>query len=151
MDNEEPKPEISLKEMDEAVKHVTDLRAIYKAAKKLSDEAYDQVKKGEAHLILLLEKAGKSVYVVEGVGRVKITHEMSVQTPKTTDDKKAFFEWLAKHKGQEIADAYMSINANSLNSLYNELTEEAAQRGEILQIDGLGEPVTRTTLSLTRA
>lgn len=142
---------ISLHSMDKAVKSIRDLRDTYAKAKKLSDEAYEHVKRAEAELILMMEKSERSVYIVEGVGRVRISHEMSVQTPKTLDEKKAFFEWLAKNKGQDVADAYMSINSQSLNSLYNELQEEAASRGEILQVDGLGEPIARTKLSLTKA
>lgn len=142
---------VSTKELDQAVKHAQDLREAYKQAKKLSDEAYRQVEMAEAALILLMERADKTAYIAEGVGRVGISHKMSIQTPKSPEERRAFFAWLAEKKGQEVADAYMSINANSLNSLYNQLTEEAALAGEILEIPGLGEPVARVTLSLTKA
>lgn len=145
------KPNISLKEMDAAVKHVRDLRDAYKAASALSNAAHAELKTAEMHLINMLTEADKDVYIVDGVGRVRVSREMSIQTPKTPQDKVAFFAWLARTKGQDVADAYMSINANSLNALYNELTAEAASRGEILMPEGLGEPIERVSLSLTKA
>jgi hypothetical protein len=149
--SEKDSAEISLAEMDEAVKLVKEKRDEYKAKKEESDDAHAELKRAEAALIAMMEKAEKEVYIVTGVGRVRVSHELSVQTPKTREEKLAFFKWLAEKKGQDVADNYMTINANSLNSLYKELNEEAAQQGEILIIDGLGEPVVRTTLSMTRA
>lgn len=142
---------IDIKMMDDAVKKVRELRDDYKAKKKASDDAHSMLKSSEAALISLMQRAEKKTYIVTGVGRVTISEELSIQTPKTREEKLAFFKWLAEHKGQEVADNYMTINSQSLNSLYGELTEEAAQKGEVLMVDGLGEPIVRTTLSLRQA
>lgn len=137
--------------MDDAIKNIRALEALYKAAKEISDMHYEQLNSAKAKVIEMLEQAGKTVYVAEGVGRVKVSYEMSVQTPKTPEEKTAFFKWLASNMGQDVADAYLSVNSQSLNSLYNELTEQYARRGEVLTIDGIGAPISRTKLSLTKA
>ena len=142
---------ISLAEMDQAIAELKTKREEYKAAKAISDGLELEKRQLEARVVEMLEQAGKTVYVAEGVGRVKVSYEMSVQTPKTPEEKKAFFNWLATNMGQDVADAYLTVNSVSLNSLYNQLNEQAAQKGEVLSIDGLGEPIARTKLSLTKA
>lgn len=143
--------QISLAEMDGAIATIRDIEAKYKEAKAISDALYAELTSAKNKVVEMLEASGKTVYVAEGLGRVRLTYEMSVQTPKTPEEKKAFFQWLSKEMGQEVADAYLSVNSQSLNALYNELTEQYASRGEILHIDGLGEPIARTKLSLTKA
>lgn len=143
--------EISLAAMDAAIVAMKTKREEYSAAKKISDGLHEEQRQLEAIVVSMLEQAGKTVYVCEGIGRVKVSYEMSVQTPKTPEEKLAFFAWLTANMGQEVSDAYLTVNSQSLNSLYNELSEEWARRGEVLSIDGLGQPIARTKLSLTKA
>lgn len=144
-------PEISLAEMDSAIAELKKRRTEYEEAHKISTGLHEAMKQQEAVVVAMLEKADKTVYIAEGIGRVKVTHEMSVQTPKTPEDKKAFFNWLSTNLGQDVADAYQTVNSQSLNSLYNELEERFAREGKVLSIDGLGQPIARTKLSLTKA
>lgn len=150
-ETQEPTTEISLQEMDNAIKQIREIEAEYKAANDISTGLYEQLQAAKAKVIEMLEQSGRTVYICEGVGRVKVSYEMSVQTPKTPEEKKAFFAWLATNMGEDVADAYLSVNSQSLNSLYNELTEQYARRGEVLTIDGLTAPISRTKLSLTKA
>lgn len=147
----EEKPQISLVQMDQAIQHVRDLEEKYKAAKEISDSHFAELSTAKEKVMDMLEQAEKTVYVAEGIGRATLSYEMSVQTPKTPSEKKAFFSWLTSKMGQDVADAYMTVNSQSLNSLYNSLTEEYASRGEILMIDGLNEPIARRKLSLRKA
>lgn len=142
---------ITLAQMDDAIAAVKRARDEYKEAKAISDSLHEEQKRLEAIVISMMEQVEKTVYVCEGVGRVHVGYEMSVQTPKTPEDKKAFFDWLRNNMGEDVADAYQTVNSQSLNSLYNSLTEEYAARGQILSIDGLGEPIARVKLSLTKA
>lgn len=148
---DQERSEISLAEMDSAITEIRAYEALYKEAKEVSDERYEKLNAAKQRVIEMLEAAGKTVYIAEGLGRVRLTYEMSVQTPKTPEEKKAFFAWVAKEMGQDVADAYLSVNSQSLNSLYNDLNDQYARRGEVLQIDGLGAPIARTKLSLTKA
>lgn len=143
--------EISLADMD---KQITDLKvseALYKEAKAVSDELYEQLSMQKTRIMEMLEKAGKTVYIAEGVARVKLTYEMSYQTPKTIEEKEAFFKWLAQSEGEEVMKSYMTVNSQSLNSLLNELEERYAREGKILTPEGVGAPIARAKLSVTKA
>lgn len=143
--------EISIAQMDEMLKDFREAKEKYSAAKALSDAAHADMKEIEAAIIRTLEAAGKTTYIAEGFGRATLVEDLSVPTPKTPEEKRAFFAWLEKNKGTEVKDAYMTINSQSLQSLYKELTQEAALRGEILMVDGLAEPVTYKKLSFRKA
>ena len=143
--------ELTVAEVDNLIKEITEIRAEKKAQKEVMDEINTRLDVAETTLIKMLEGAGKTSYIAEGYGKVKLSYIMAVQTPKTTEDKLAFFKWLAENKGREVADAYLTVNSQALNSLYNELQEEYAEKGEVLQVDGIGEPLTRVKLSLTKA
>jgi hypothetical protein len=142
---------ISLADMDAAIGKIREMEEKYKEAKKVSDALFEELSFAKQRVIEMLERSGRTVYIAEGLGRVKLTYEMSVQTPKTPEEKKSFFAWLADEMGQETADAYLSVNSQSLNSLYNDLSEQYARRGEVLQVPGLGAPIARTKLSVTKA
>jgi hypothetical protein len=141
----------TLADMDNAIRLMKEAQEEYRASDKIAKEAYAKFQHLEATVIKMMEENGKELYIAEGVARVKISHIMSVQTPKTVDEKKAFFNWLKQNCGEDVHDAYMTVNSQSLNSLYNDLTEQYAARGEILMIEGLGEPTSRTKLSITKA
>ena len=141
---------MTLEEMDEAIAALTKKNAEYDAANKISKALYHECEELERKVLSMMEAADKDVYIGAGF-RVSKVHKMSVQTPKSPAEKKAFFAWLKEKQGEEVHDAYLSVNSQSLNSLYNDLTEEWAQRGEILMIDGLSEPIVRTSLSLRKA
>lgn len=151
MFGEENTSQISLGEMDALVASLKAAQEEYKAASKAAEEKNAAFSELKEKLIDILKKQGKSTYIAEGVARITVVEKMSVKTPKSPEEKKAFFAWLAKHKGQEVADAYLSVNSNSLNSLYNELTEEFAARGEVLMVDGLEDPISLTSLSIVKA
>lgn len=147
--SEEQKSPVTLEEMDKAIAEMKLAQEAYKEASKESARLQGVFKALEEKVIQMMEDCEKKTYIAEGV-RVTVKYTMSVLTPKTPDEKKAFFAWLREHKGDEIADAYLSVNSQALQSLYNELTEEFASKGEILEIDGLQEPTARTSLSITK-
>ena len=133
-----------IEKLVKARENTSNAKREYEDIKAISDDLEDQV-------IQALEAAGKTTYIAEGAAKVTLSYIMAVQTPKTPEDKLAFFDWLKKHKGEDVATAYLSVNSQALNSLYNELEEEWNRRGEILQIDGLDAPLTRTKLSVRKA
>jgi len=142
--------EITLADMDAAIQELAAKNAEYDTANKISKSLYHECEELERKLLAMMEATEKDAYIGAGF-RVSKVHKMSVQTPKSPAEKKAFFAWLMENKGEAIHDAYLSVNSQSLNSLYNELTEEFASKGEILMIDGLGEPIARTSLSIRKA
>ncbi len=72
----------------------------------------------------------------------------TVPTPKTIEDKVAFFDWLNKEKGREVYWTYASVNSQSLNSFYKAEMEAAKEAGNFnFKIPGLAEPEATPILS----
>ena len=147
---EQPKQEISLTQMDKEVTELRSLKETYDLAKADSTNKYKDYQSQQYKVSEILKAAGKTEYVCEGIGKVTISEAMSVTTPKSPDEKKAFFEWIRTNMGDDAYYTYMSVNSQSLNRLYREKTEEAADRGELLNIDGLDAPTTNTKVSFTK-
>ncbi len=141
---------LTLEEMDNMVAELKKLRVAYDESNAVKKEAYTAYKAQETKVIEALEQSGKDTYICEGIGRVTKVEKMAVRVPATPEQKVAFFNWLREHMGEDVATQYTSVNSQSLNSLYNQLTEEYALRGQVLDIDGLEPPVTRVELSFRK-
>ena len=149
-DEAAPTEEISVKEMDDNLAYLRKLKDEHAEVDKLKKEAYAKLKEQEAKVVDLLKRTGKKRYVSD-FGNVTVIDELSVKTPKTPEEKRAFFSWIENNLGEQARDIYMTVNSRTLNSLYKEQSELAAQRGEVLTIDGLENPITVTKLSFRKA
>lgn len=147
---EQPKEEVSLEKMDANVSLLRQKKELYTAAKKESNDRYADYQDQEKLVAALLESQGKTEYICEGIGKVTLSEALSVKTPKSPQEKEAFFNWIRTNMGEDAYYTYMSVNSQSLNRLYREQTEEAAGRGELLNIDGLEQPTTNTKVSFTK-
>jgi hypothetical protein len=146
---DEPKREVTTAELDDLVKQMKEARTTYQQAKAISDGHYEQVSKLEGRLIELLTLANKTSYEVDKVARVSLVTKTQVTTPKTIDDKRAFFDWLRNTRGEDELLAYQTINYQSLNSLYNSEMERVLSQGqEFNNIPGLELPMVVRTLSV---
>lgn len=143
--------EVSVKDLDSAVGVVRELKNKHQESKAISDAHYAALKEAEDKLVSLLQYAGKTTYIAEGLGRATLKKNLSVKVPKTPEQKKVFFDWVKEHMGEDAYYAYMTVNSQSLNSMYKTQAEEYGNRGEILNIDGLEDPTEYTTLSFTKA
>jgi hypothetical protein len=146
-----PVSEISLEQMDKAIKDLREAKDAYQEASNKAKELNAHYRDIEAQVITMLKQSGKKKYILEGIGQVIISEVLSVTTPKGTEQKKAFFDWLRKEMGEDGYLTYATVNSNSLNSLYKQKVEEYGQRGEVLDIDGLDLPTSYTKLSLRKA
>lgn len=80
-------------------------------------------------------------------GTIVRSTRYSVQTPKTIEEKRAFFKWL-NEKGPEVYWTYATVHSASLNSLYKTEMEVAKQEGNLdFKIPGIGEPTATPILS----
>lgn len=149
--SEKPVEEISLADMDNAIGKLRLAKDYYAEVSKTSKDAYAQVKEAEERVLSLMERAGKERYIAEGIGQVSISKTLSVATPKTPEQKSAFFNWLKKEMGEDGYLTYASVNSASLNSLYKQKVEEYGQRGEVLEIEGLEARTSFNKLSLRKA
>lgn len=80
-------------------------------------------------------------------GLVELRTRTSYRTPKTPEEKKAFFEWL-QSKG--VFWEYASVNSNSLNSLCKQEAEIAKESGIEFQVPGIGAPSDFVTIHLRK-
>jgi predicted unusual protein kinase regulating ubiquinone biosynthesis (AarF/ABC1/UbiB family) len=148
---EQPVKEISVQDMDRICAEYREAKTKASEAQKVADELKSIAKEKETQIIRMLEESGKTTYIAEGVGRATIKHHLSVKTPKTIDELRAFFGWVKENLGQDVHDSYMTVNSQALNGLYKDLSAQWQAKGEVLQIDGLSEPIASTALSFTKA
>lgn len=72
----------------------------------------------------------------------------SIKTPKSNEEKVAFFEWLNKEKGREVYWAMATVNSQTLNAFYKAEMEAAKEAGTFdFSIPGLGAPEAQPILS----
>ena len=142
---------VSIDDMDNAVKKLRDAKLKYDEAVATKNESYARYQDAQEATMALLKRAGKDEYTVKGFGKVSIKEELSVKTPKSPEEKEAFFNWIKDTMGDDAYFSYMTVNSNSLNSLYKQKVEEAGARGEILDVPGLEAPTSYTKLSLRKA
>jgi hypothetical protein len=138
---------VSTKELDTLIEMLMEARSDYETAKRLAGERNETVELLEEKLMQLLDDAEKSVYVSDRA-RVTVVSKLQVTTPKTPEDKKSFFEWLKNKHGVEAMYTYMTVNHNSLNSLYNTEVEQARATGGLAIVDGIDAPTVRKSLQL---
>ena len=142
----EEQSQITVNEMDNLIEKLRDAKDEHKIksdAAKIAKAAYDTL---QLKLLAALEELDKDTYIAKS-GRITRVIKMAVRVPKTLDEKRAFFNWLRQNRGDEVADSYMSVNSQSLNTLYNEMVDEYAGRGEILTMEGIEPPTIRESLS----
>jgi hypothetical protein len=101
-------------------------------------------------LCIHLQDFKKTSYQVPGA-TVSLSQRASVATPKTREEKEAFFSWLKNQKGDEVYWAYLSVNSQSLNSFYKAEREAAREVGDIdFTIPGVGKEAIYHQLSIRR-
>jgi hypothetical protein len=140
---------ITIEQLDNAVKDLVVKRKNYDEAKKESDFLHGQFEEKKQEVIELLNQAGKTSYRVDGVALISASVIKKVKTPKTLEEKAAFFDWLKTKHGEDGFFTYATINYNSLNSLYN---AELAESGEEqFTLPGIPAPENEVRLSIRRA
>lgn len=145
---EEVKREVSVKELDEAVKKLSALRKEHDELKTKASDKWAQCEEAEAKLLELLEASGKKSYDVDGVARVTLVSKTSITVPKDLEQKKKLFEWIKNRFGDDGLLAYQTVNFQSLNSLYNKTIEEVIERGTEIDVSAFGLPSVYKTLQV---
>lgn len=72
----------------------------------------------------------------------------SVKTPKTLEEKQAFFEYL---RGLGLFDEMVSVNSMTLNSFYKTMSEEALSKGILeFRMPGIAAPTSYKQLKMRK-
>ena len=90
----ETQSEVSVSELDSALEEYVEARTLYEQQKKYAEELSSIADEKENALVKLMEAAGKDKWLVDGFGTVSVYEKLSVATPKTGEDKQAFFGWI---------------------------------------------------------
>ena len=143
--------EVSVKDLDALVVTMSDAKDVYEEAKRVSNEkhaAYDSLRR---KVLIHLEQLNKKSYKVDGIGTVGVKTELKVRYPETLDERKKFFEWM-QAQGEDLLLTKLTVNYQTLNSLYNEEFEKAAEEGRSAEfnIPGISEPASENTLTFRR-
>lgn len=143
---------MEIKELQELVVNLKALRDEYDTKKRDLEDLGAQCDSLESKLMTHLQENDMKSFKVDGVASISISERMTVQTPKTNDDKAAFFKWLGTTKGDDVMINYMTVNSNSLNSLikaeYESLTDEQKL---LFQVPGLQPAALSYKLSVRKA
>jgi maleate cis-trans isomerase len=125
-------------------------------AKAIESELRKAAEEMESKLISALEQAGKQKYFVEGMGTFSFSTRMSVQTPKTIEQKQLLAKYLEEHGGKALFWSTFGVNSNTLQAFYKAEfeahQEQAEQNGtaEPFNIPGLDAPTAMKSLRLTK-
>jgi hypothetical protein len=137
--------------VDDLIKQMAMLRQLREEEARWSAEktaASARVEQAEKKMVELLELSGLKNFKGPD-GTVYISYRTSVKTPKTPDDRAAFFEYL---KSRGLYDQMITVNSQTLNSFYKSEIEEAQGRGQPdFEIPGLSEVTVEPRLGFRKA
>jgi hypothetical protein len=143
---------ITVDDLDTVMAEWREAEDEYHAQKKISDEKYKLAAEAEKRALELMQRAGKTKYVVEGLGTCYQINKNSVTTPKTIEAKKLFFKYLHETHGEIFYWDKVSINSQTLNKLYNDEFEEASSQGNAeFSMPGIDAPTAVISLGFRKA
>lgn len=146
---------ITVEELDEWGRKWKEATEAHEAAKKVASEKYKILDEIEGKFVEALKQAGRNKYYVEGIGLIGFNNRMSVQTPKTIEEKKALAKYIQDTYGATVFWDKFSINSQTLQGFYKKEYELFEERCEAdpnygvqnpFHIPGLAPPVATTGL-----
>lgn len=144
--------EVSVADLDALLDKVLAARAEYEAKKEESNKAHEVKKQLEGEMLALLKKAGKTKYFVDGVGTASLVQTLSIQVPKTTNDKRKLWEYIVLKYGEEVAFDKFSMHSKTLNSFYNQEFESISDEEKMMfKLPGTEEPTAQEEFRFRKA
>jgi len=138
--------EISVSELDAALKSYFHYRTCYEKAREDLDcelQLFDQAKE---HLMSLLEAAGKRNWAVDDIGKITIAEKLTVKVPADIPSKVKMLEFF-KARGEDVYNSMVTVNYMTLNSYYKQELENNPN----FRIDGVEEGYVEKTLRFNRS
>ena len=100
----------------------------------------EELRRVDAQIMEIMNSMDKTSYK-SSYGTIVKQTRYSVQTPKTIEDKKAYFKFLTE-KSPELFWSQVGVNSQTLNAFYKQEMEIAKEEGNFdFEIPGIGEPV----------
>lgn len=143
---------MEIKELQEKIKALKNFRTEYDNMKKQLAELDGFCEILETQIMQHFEENDMTSFRVDGVALITVSEKYTVQTPKKNEDKKAFFDWVARNKGEEVRDSMMTVNSMTLNSFYKAELESLEGDDKLMfQIDGIQPPSMVKKISVRKA
>lgn len=103
----------------------------------------------KSKVLAYLQDNNMTSFNVDDVGQVYSSNKYQVNMPKDPDNARKLREYLL---GTEGLEGYLTVNHNSLNSLYKSKVEEALSKGASIEgvLPGVGEPQVFTTIAMKK-
>lgn len=139
----------TLQQMDELGQHLAALMRVKEEAQAVLDDASGKVEEQKKKLLAYLKHFNREKFEIPGVGTFYVRQQFSVKTPKSPEDRDAFFNYL---KAKGAFDDMITVNHATLNAYYNAELDAAQQTGiENFKIPGLGDPTLYETINMRKA
>ena len=139
---------MTIEEMNLLAELILTLRKEEDEANRIKKDITAKLEKAENEMLLALQGNDMTSYRSPS-GLCSVSFRTSVRTPKTLEEKEAFYSFL-KEKG--YYDDLISVNSQKLNGFYKEQMELAKERGdEDFEIPGIKEVTMTPNLSFRRA
>ena len=148
-----PTPQaLSVEELDTLVTLTNAKKEQYASAKAISNKLNEEYEALEAKVLEAFVASGKKKYHVAGLGLFYTITRLTVKTPKTLEQKLAFFDYIRKTKGETFLLDKQSINHQSLQKIYKDDFEAASEAGTGAEfiIPGLEAPTADVSLGFSK-
>jgi hypothetical protein len=132
-------------------KLVEELKLVYdeqEQKKAALSEVTRRVEILEAKCVLYLKELKRDNFQTPW-GTPYVIQRWRVKLPENDVEKKKLFGWL-EEQGEQVKMKYLTVNSNSLNSLYSTMKEEAIERGEMFSLPGIAPPSLYETLGFRK-
>jgi hypothetical protein len=140
--------QISVEDMKAQVARIRELRETESKVNEMKKEVSSLLEIEEGKMLSMLEQSGLPNFKCD-FGSVGVTHRLSVKTPKTPEDRAAFFSFL---KQLGLFDSMITVNSQTLNSFYKDQFEQAKAQGkDDFKIPGINEETMTAILSFRKA
>ena len=150
LDSQPAKPSVTVADFDQLVKEMGEAYEKQAEAKAASAAATAVVNRLEAKCVSYMKELGRSNFQTP-FGTPYIINNWKVKNPEDNAAKQAFFGYLREKGGEELVLKYMTVNNNSLNSLYKQELKDAEAKGELLSIPGIGAASLHESLGWRKA
>lgn len=132
---------------------------LYEQAKRDLEKIKAVADEAEMNLARALKDAGKTKYLIEGLGTYTVAIRYSVPTPKTIAEKQALAKFLEEQGGKTMFWDKFSVNSQTLQSMYKAFQEEHDAKAEKegkpeligqFKLPGVGDPTGVEQLRFTK-
>ena len=137
-----PDAKVSIEDFEVLIGEAYALKKDKKAFEDQAEKVGELLKEKQIRIQAIMEQLGKEKYKSDH-GTVSLTTSLSVATPKTPEQKTAFFAWLEQ---QELFDEYATVDSKKLNSLFNSLANGDPE----FRVPGIEKPKLYSTLKLLK-